>query len=302
MVRKPRLKPTVETAFQHVTTRTAQQEPWLEDPAVKEILIDLIDFYSEVFYVDVLAYVVMSNHYHLCLAVHRPALDPEDIERRYELAQSRLKKPIPFDESMIDSLYERYTDLSKLMATINRNTAIAHNAMKGTKGSMWGDRFWNRVIEPGQSVMNVVTYIEMNPVRAKIVTDPTDFPYSSVGRTRAALERDEQPTMPPIDCLTGLPEQTRAQIYVDFIRFIALTEREPDLQSQGLPTLLTSLGRQIDMRSIHEALATRAPANWSKPIYGSDDFTRETLIRAGWLIPMTPPNKAARDGPDNQVA
>jgi len=43
---------------------------------------------------------------------------------------------------------------------------------------------------------------------------------------------------------------------------IALAEREPDLQSQGLPTLLNALGRQIDMKAVHEALATRAPAKW----------------------------------------
>jgi len=302
MGRKPRLKPRERTTVQHVTTRTAQQQFWLEDPAVKEILIDQFAFFSQVFYVEVLAYVVMSNHYHLCLKVNRPELDPADIQRRYELAQSRLKRPIPFDESMIEKLYARYTDLSMFMATINRNTALAHNQMRGTQGSLWSDRFWSSVVEPGQSVMNVVAYIEMNPVRAKIVEDPTEFPYSSAGRTSEAVERGEQPSMPPLDFLAALPEALRPKIYVDLIRFIALAEREPDLQSQGLPTLLTTLGRQIDMKAVHKALATRAPANWSKPIYGSDDFTRETLIRAGWLIPMTSPNRAARDGPEHQVA
>jgi len=76
------------------------------------------------------------------------------------------------------------------------------------------------------------------------------------------------------------------------IRFIALAQREPDLQSQGLPTLLTAMGRQIDMKAVHEALATRATANWSKPIYGSDEITRETLARAGRLVPMSPSNQA----------
>jgi len=139
------------------------------------------------------------------------------------------------------------------------NTAHAHNQMKGTKGSLWGDRFWSSVVEPGQSVMNVVAYIEMNPVRAKIVEDPTELPYSSAGRTSDAIERGEQPSMPPLDFLAALPEALRPRIYVDLIRFIALAEREPDLQSQGLPILLTALGRQIDYESGSLGLGDQSP-------------------------------------------
>ena len=190
MGRKPRLKPRERTTVHHVTNRTAQQQLWLEDPAVKEILIDQFAFFSQVFYVEVLAFVVMSNHDHLCLEVDRPDQDPADIQRRCESAQTRLKRPIPFDESMVEKLYARYTDLSELMATINRNNGLAHNQMRGTKGSLWGDRFWSSVVEPGRSVMNGVAYIEMNPARANIVEDPTDFPYSSAGCMRVASPLD----------------------------------------------------------------------------------------------------------------
>jgi hypothetical protein len=52
-----RLKPKGDVVYHHVMTRTAQQKFWLEDPEIKPVFIDLIMFYSQVYYVDVLGYV-----------------------------------------------------------------------------------------------------------------------------------------------------------------------------------------------------------------------------------------------------
>ncbi len=47
---KKRLKPCGDKVFHHVMTRTAQQVFWLEKPEVKDIFIDLMDFYSQVYF------------------------------------------------------------------------------------------------------------------------------------------------------------------------------------------------------------------------------------------------------------
>jgi len=301
MGRKRRLKPRDTKVYHHVVTRTAQQKYWLSDTEVKDTLIDLVLFHSKVFYVDVLAFAVMDNHYHLCLAVRRPEFDLEDIKRRYMLAQTRIAYPTPFDEEQAEALYDRYTDLSRFMWHINRGTAIFHNKLRESKGTMWGERFWNTVVEEGQCLLNTLAYIEMNPVRANMVSDPGEYPYCSAGHLKAALNRGEQPEAPPIEMLSTLPEGNRAGTYLQLMRFFAKSESDPDLGITGIPMSTTERGRHIDLDTVFEALESREPAPEIGLVYGSADFVKGTYQSVGWLIPVAL-SKATRDGPSRHVA
>jgi len=288
-----RLKPKGDVVYHHVMTRTAQQKFWLEDPEIKQVFIDLIEFYSKVYYVDILGYVCMSNHTHLCLAVRRPELDIADLRDRHKRAQSRLANPRPFRESLVDAYFDRYTDLSKFMWEINRRIAVVHNKRRGTKGHFWGGRFKNLVVEDSQHLLNVLTYIEMNPVRADLVEDPADFGFSSVGRIRQAIDRGEQPKAPVIKDLERFPETHRAQTYLDWVRTVAILEKDPDNPRKGLSMITTTLGRHIDMEAVTEALKSRAPASWSHHVYGSRAFVRKTMTEAGWYRPRAGPTRDA---------
>ncbi|OVE77765.1 hypothetical protein BVX99_01710, partial [bacterium F16] len=51
------------------------------------------------------------------------------------------------------------------------------------RGSLWGDRFKNSVLEGSREALwNGVKYVEMNPVRAGIVDDCADYRFCSWGR------------------------------------------------------------------------------------------------------------------------
>ncbi|MDJ0836164.1 MAG: hypothetical protein QNK37_06570 [Acidobacteriota bacterium] len=290
-----RLDPPGEKSYHHVMTKTAQEIFWLEEPEIKEIFVKLLEIYGEIYCVKPIGYCLMSNHSHICVEVNKPPFDEADIRRRYELAQKHLVRPRPYRPYMAKHLYQRYTSLSCFMWEINRRTAVEHNRIKGTKGHLWGARFKNIVVEDGQSLLQVLAYIEMNPVRAAMVEDPADFPYSSVGRLKRELDEGKTPKGPAIAILSQLKEEVRAKTYVDWIRYVAVALREPDLQRIKLPFLLTSEGWSLDMGAVYKALETRAPANWSNPIYGSQEFRKKTLTEAGWLIPLKPrrkPNQA----------
>ncbi|MCP4407491.1 MAG: hypothetical protein GY807_06975 [Gammaproteobacteria bacterium] len=289
-----RLKPT---GFHHVMTRTAQGVFWLEEPQVKEIFNDLVDFYIQVYYIEDLARNCMSNHTHLVLEVSQPEIDIDDLRRRYELAQTRLVKPRPFRKEMAENIYKKYTDLSWFMWEINRRMAVLYNEMKGTRGHLWGARFKNVVVEPGENLLRVIAYVELNSVRAGMVEDPSDFPYSSVGRIKEQQEQGKKPKVPQIPLLEKLPEETRAKTYVDFMRYVAIAQTEPDLRLQPLPIHFTRHGIEVNLEAMCEALESREPGNWSNLIYGSAEFAEKTLIGAGWLVPMKKPEEVGQKAP-----
>ncbi|MCP4407058.1 MAG: hypothetical protein GY807_04730, partial [Gammaproteobacteria bacterium] len=81
----------------------------------------------------------------------RPPCDPEDVKRRFLLAQSRLKDPQAWNDWRLEDCYRRYTDISWYMWEINRRMALAHNRRRGTKGHLWGKRFVSKVVEDGES-------------------------------------------------------------------------------------------------------------------------------------------------------
>ena len=301
MARK-RLKPGGERVYHHVMTRTAQQVYWLEDPEVKKILLELVDFYSQVYYVKVLGFVCMSNHYHLCLEISRPELDKEDIRRRHGFAQTRLANPRPLQEAMVDHFYRRYTDLSKFMWEINWRMAMTYNRQQGTAGHLWGGRFKNVVVESGQRLLNVLAYIELNPVRADLATDPADFPYSSVGRIKTKLDGNEPAEAPAIPLLERFPKMMRAGVYLALIRYVAVAVSDPDLRRQPMPLEMTSYGWELDLQVLCDAIHTRAPSRWSAKIYGTPAFTKKTMIDMGWMAPENGSKEVARSGPSGAAA
>ena len=284
---RKRLKPD-GVAYHHVMVRCAQGCYWLEEPWAKDIFVDLIDFYQKVYYVNILGYVVMSNHVHICLEMNRPEFDLEDIRLRYELAQQRIVNKRCFHEGRALNLYKRYADLSWFMWEVNRRMSLAYNKAMGTKGHLWSGRFKNVVVESGQNLLNVLAYIELNPVRAGMIDDPTHFAYCSSGRIKQELDEGLEPDAPKIKALESVPQKQRAASYVDWIRFLAFAEKDPEIKASGMPLNFTSLGWQVDMEKVYEALDSRSPSRWSHQIYGSKTFEKQILIDAGWLVELAP--------------
>jgi len=74
--------------------------------------------------------------------------------------------------------------LSKAMHGINLSYAQYFKHKYGSVGHFWQDRFKSYVIPRDRYLINCITYMEYNPVRAKIVSRPEDYKWSSY-RSRA---------------------------------------------------------------------------------------------------------------------
>ncbi len=69
--------------------------------------------------------------------------------------------------------------LAQMMQRVGRYYVPWYNAKYGRSGTLFQGRFKTSLIDSEQYFMICSRYIELNPVRAGIVTDPLDFPWSS---------------------------------------------------------------------------------------------------------------------------
>lgn len=89
------------------------------------------------------AYVLMSNHIHL-------------------LATGAAEDTLP-----------------KVVQSVGRRYVAYFNHRYGRTGTLWEGRYRSTVIDSEAYFLNCQRYIEQNPVRAGIVADPAEFPWSS---------------------------------------------------------------------------------------------------------------------------
>ncbi len=70
-------------------------------------------------------------------------------------------------------------------------TARRINRVFNRRGKLWQDDYWDRYIRDEEHCRKVIRYIESNPVRARLVKSPEEWPFSS------ARFRDEYRRLPP---------------------------------------------------------------------------------------------------------
>ncbi|NCD35063.1 MAG: hypothetical protein EOL87_16805 [Spartobacteria bacterium] len=67
------------------------------------------------------------------------------------------------------------------MKTLKHRFSFWYNRLHDRKGTLWSERFKSVLVEGGEALCTVAAYIEMNPVRAGIVTDPAAYRFCGFG-------------------------------------------------------------------------------------------------------------------------
>jgi putative transposase len=161
----------------------------------------------------VLAYCVMCNHFHLLLEVTpkpKVALTDEQLLKRLgalyskayvatvakELASARklVDEGLAVNgEAYVQRIHERYTyrmhDLSEFMKTLLQRFTRWHNRRTERCGNLWEETFKSVVVEDGVASKTIAAYIDLNPVRAGMVSDPAEYRWSSYGEAMGATGR-----------------------------------------------------------------------------------------------------------------
>lgn len=192
------------TPYYHCIARCVRRA-WLcgDDPYTgknfdhrKPWLVERLKLLADVFAIDIAAYAVMSNHYHVVLHVDpaRSATWSDDeviqrwtrIYRGSLLAQYYLGGKVLSDaeQSLLASLVARWRrrlcNLSWFMRCLNEYLARRANAEDGCKGRFWEARFKSQALLDESALLSCMTYVDLNPIRAGIADSLQDSDFTSI--------------------------------------------------------------------------------------------------------------------------
>ncbi len=129
-------------AVYHVTSRGDRREPIFDDDTDRIAFVDVIAQALERFDACVLAFCLMDNHYHLVL-------------------------------------HTRRANLSGLMRQVNGVYTQAYNRRHGKVGHLFQGRFKGILVDRDAYLLEVCRYVDLNPVRAGMVAEAAQWPWSS---------------------------------------------------------------------------------------------------------------------------
>lgn len=145
---------------------------------------------KEVFAVRVYAYCLMTNHVHLLLEPGEPM-----------------------------------TGLGQLMKALAARMTRYRNKLEGRSGTLWESRYKSSVVQSDTYLLACCRYIELNPVRARMVESPSEYRWSSYQSRTGVGDGANWLDCDP--CYLGLAstEEERRARYVSFV-----TQAAPDAE------------------------------------------------------------------------
>ena len=176
-----------ETTVYHVMSRTALDGFPLGD-IEKDFMLDLIKRYSALYFVEILGFCLMGNHFHILVkTLPEYKFSDQDIKKRYVAFYGDDRV---FTDGLIPSLRAKLSSLSEFVREIKVGFARYYNKRHNRRGYFWGDRFKSVIVDKGETLVNCLAYIDLNPLRAGIVNRPEDYRWNSLGYHVQTKNRD----------------------------------------------------------------------------------------------------------------
>ncbi|MCL9775476.1 transposase [Vibrio methylphosphonaticus] len=159
-------------------------------------LVERMRLLSQVFAIDVCAYAIMSNHYHLVLHVNTALAESwshQEVAQRWTTlykapllvsrwlgCELKSKAEINKTLALIGEWRERLTDISWFMRNLNEFVAREANKEEGCKGRFWEGRFKSQALLDEKALLSCMAYVDLNPVRADMAQSLEDSEFTSI--------------------------------------------------------------------------------------------------------------------------
>ena len=209
-----------DTPYYHVIARCVRRA-WLcgvDEYAGKDYshrkrwVLERLARLSTIFAVDICAYAVMSNHYHLVLHVDRKrahSWSPQEVVERW---CKLFSKPPLVDrwlqgdcgdverevaEGVIESWRQRLCDISWYMRCLNEHLARRANVEDGCNGRFWQGRFKSQALVDEAGLLTAMAYVDLNPIRAGIARTPEESEFTSIYERIRELTHAHAQVTPP---------------------------------------------------------------------------------------------------------
>ena len=166
---------------QHILQRGNNRQVCFAGEEDRKAYLNWLKEWSLKHQVDVHAWVLMTNHVHLLCT--------------------------PWKENAI----------SRMMQSLGRLYVRYYNHAYQRSGTLWEGRFKSCLVQSERYLLELYRYIELNPVRAGMVDDPSDYSWSSYAINALGVESELQ-TPHPEYLVLGKTKHERLSNYRDLFK------------------------------------------------------------------------------------
>ena len=194
---------------------------------------------TQVFCIDIAAYAIMANHYHLVVRIQKQRalkLSVSEVITRWislfslpcsakRFADNEAMSDAELDEAMrqIEVRRERLYDLSWFMRCLNEPIARMANLEDGCTGRFWEGRFKSQALLDDRAELQAMAYVDLNPIRAQVADSLKNSDFTSIQNRLDLSQSQIQPQLLPF---AGDSHQSNNSEYIPYniIEYIQLVE------------------------------------------------------------------------------
>lgn len=232
----------------------------------RDWILNRLTTLTHMFAIDIAAFALMSNHYHLVVrvdAAKAASWSTNEIAERWQLL---FRLPVLVErylrgnscgeaenqvtEAIIEKWRARLCDISWFMRCLNEHIARLANLEDNCTGRFWEGRFKSQALLDIKALLTGMVYVDLNPIRAQMAQTPEASDYTSIQqRLGKAMYRIFHGKLLPF---AGNGHQDNAQQHIpysliDYIELVDWTGRQIREGKRGAidraqPAILTRLG------------------------------------------------------------
>lgn len=245
---------------------------------------------THVYCIDICAYAIMSNHYHLVVNINQDKALKLTLHQVVERWSQIHKLPVliqRWQNKQLTSLVEqtrcielievwraRLSSLSWFMKELNYDIACQANREDNCTGHFWESRFKSQALLDEKALVAAMAYVDLNPIRAGITNIPERSEFTSLKARIDALNNNVV-TAPCLHPFIGNPANEpkeeipfRLMDYLELVDWTARHYRDGKASmSAKMPNILSrlSFNSRDWLRICTELEKSRATAIGTRP-------------------------------------
>ncbi|MBU2178276.1 MAG: transposase [Gammaproteobacteria bacterium] len=229
-------------------------------------ILERLSLLTQMFAIDVAAFALMSNHYHLVVRVdsERAKLWSANeviqhwqmifrlpvLVEQYLLSAPQSAAELQAVEKIIETWRCRLSDISWFMRCLNEHIARQANLEDHCTGRFWEGRFKSQALLDEKALLTAMAYVDLNPIRAQMADTPESSDYTSIQqRLGQAIHSAFYGQLLPF---AGIAHQDNGKTHIpyhliDYIELVDWTGRQMRPHKKGniserQPPILARLG------------------------------------------------------------